>query len=294
MSYTMRRLPRLITVPLFAACGLAAWSCTPDKPPAPPTPSPAKLNSGFFPPKEHLSSEDATPHVEYLIQLTSFRITVPAGAVSRSEEFWKHIDEHAVDVPTYEQLYKNGVRVGVAAASEWDYLKDILKQNPAITQPSAYAGREAKDVEMDLKMAVPFQNLFYYDTRGDLVGRTFERCDNVMRVSFQPAPRKPGSVRLAMCPVVRSLRERLVAIGDVNTRTIQFVHPEQFFELNLTADIPLDGFLVVAPSDESKWPTSLGNNFLVNDGPAEQTETLLIFRPMVYRSRIGSVATTQP
>lgn len=290
----MRRLPGFIIAPIVAACGLAASSCAPDKPPVAPAPQGAKLNSGFFPPDEHLSSEDATPHVEYLIQLTSFKITVPAGAVSRSEEFWKHIDEHAVDVPTYEQLYKNGVRVGVAASSEWDYLKDILKQNPAITQPSAYAGREAKDIEMDLKMAVPFQNLFYYDTRGDLVGRTFERCDNVMRVAFQPAPRKPGSVRLAMCPVVRSLRERLVAIGDVNTRTIQFVHPEQFFELNLTADIPLDGFLVVAPSEESKWPTSLGNNFLVNDGPAEQTETLLIFRPMVYRSRIGSVATTQP
>ncbi len=290
----MRRPPGLITASLFAACGLAGWSCTPDKPPTPPTPAPAKLNSGFFTSDEHLSSEDATPPVQLLIQLTSFKITVPAGTVSRSEEFWKHIDEHAVDVPTYEQLFKNGVRVGVAASSEWDYLKDILKQNPAITQPSAYAGREAKDVEIDLKMGVPFQNLFYYDTRGDLVGRTFERCDNVMRVAFQPAPRKPGTVRLAMCPVVRSLRERLVAIGDINTRTIQFVHPEQFFELNLTADIPLDGFLVVAPSEESKWPTSLGNNFLVNDGPAEQTETLLIFRPMVYRSRIGSVATTRP
>lgn len=294
MSYTMRRLPGLITAPLFAACGLAAWSCAPDKQPTQPAPASAKLKSGFFSPNEHLSSEDATPPVEYLIQLTSFRITVPAGAVSRSEEFWKHIDEHAVDVPTYEQLYKNGVRVGVAASSEWDYLKDILKQNPAITQPSAYAGREAKDIEIELKTNVPFQNLFYYDTHGDLVGRTFERCDNVMRVSFQPAPRKPGSVRLAMCPVVRSLRERLVAVGDINTRTVQVVHPEQFYELNLTADIPLDGFLIVAPSEESKWPTSLGNNFLVNDGAAEQTETLLIFRPMVYRSRIGSVATTQP
>jgi hypothetical protein len=239
-------------------------------------------------------NEDAVPRQEYLIQLTSYRITVPAGAVSRSDEFWKHIDEHAVDVPTYEQLYKNGVRVGVAASSEWDYLREILKQNPAITQPSAYAGREAKDIEMELKMKVPFQNLFYYDTHGDLVGRTFERCDNLMRVSFQPAPRKPGSVRLALCPVVRSLRERLVAIGDVNTRTIQFVHPEQLFELNLTADIPLDGFLVLAPSEESKWPTSLGSNFFVNDGATEQTETLLIFRPMVYRQRVGGIATTQP
>lgn len=292
----MRIHQRLITAAFLAVCGLGLWSCAPDKPaaPNPAPPQTAKLNAGFLPPGTHLMNEDAIPRVEYLIQLTAYRITVPAGAVSRSDEFWKHIDEHAVDVPTYELLYKNGVRVGVAASSEWDYLKDILKQNPAITQPSAYTGREAKDIEMELKLNVPFQNLFYSDTHGDLVGRTFERCDNVLRVSFQPAPRKPGSVRLALCPVVRSLRERLVAIGDVNTRTIQFVHPEQFFELNLTVDIPFDGFLVVAPSEESKWGTSLGNNFLVNDGVAEQNETLLIFRPTVYRQRPTGVAATQP
>ena len=287
---------RLTLTTALAACGLALWSCTPDKPPETPAPDPSKIKASFFPSEDRLTAPDAIPDQPYLIQLATYQITVPAGAVSRSEEFWKHIDEHVVDVPTYELLFKNGVRVGVAGAAEWDYLKDILKQYPAITQPSGYAGREVRDIELELKMQVPYQNLFYYDTRGDLIGRTFERCDNLLRVSFQPAPRKPGTVRLGLCPVIRSLRERVVAVGDVNTRTYEFIHPEQLFELNLTADIPLDSFLVVAPSEEGKWPTSLGSNFLIGDGATEQVETLIVFRPVTYRQRVGvkNMATTRP
>jgi hypothetical protein len=280
---------------LLASCGLCVWSCAPDKPPTPPV-DPPKLRATFFPADEHLMSRDAFPPQEYLIQLASYKITVPAGTISGNKDFWGHIDENAVDVPTHDLLWKNGVRVGVAASSEWDFFKAILEQNPAITQPSSYAGREAKDIEMEMKMQVPYQNLFYFDTQGELIGRTFERCDNLLRVSFQPAPRKPGSVRLGMCPVVRSMRERIVAVGDINTISYQFIHPEQFFELNLSVDIPMDGFLIVAPSPEGKWPSSLGGNFFVGDGTVEQFETLLIFRPLTYRQKtIGKTpATTQP
>jgi hypothetical protein len=276
---------------LFESSGCAPKKVTPAADAPPPAP---KMT--LFPPDAQAHQMDAVPEVPYLIQLNVYRIMVPAGTISRSEEFWKHIDEHAVDIATYEQLYKNGVRVGVAAASEWDYLKDILEQNPAKTQPGAFSGREAKAIDLDMKLKVPYQDLFYFDTTGDLVGQSFERCDDLLRVSFQPAPRKPGTVRLGLCPVVRSLRERIVAVGDVNTRVLQFVHPEQLYELNLSADIPLDSFLVVAPSPEAKWPTSLGNSFFVTDGPTTQTESIMIFRPITYREKpeVKNLAATQP
>jgi hypothetical protein len=292
----IHRLIRLTVAPALLALVLESAGCAPKKNAAAVEPAPSAPKMQLFPPDAQAHQMDAVPDVPYLISLNIYKITVPAGTISRSEEFWKHIDEHAVDIPTYEQLYKNGVRVGVAAASEWDYLKEILEQNPAKTQPGAFAGREAKAIDLEMKLKVPYQDLFYYDTTGDLVGRSFERCDNLLRVSFQPAPRKPGTVRLGVCPVVRSLRERVVAVGDVNTRTLQWVHPEQFYELNLSADIPLDSFLVLAPSPEAKWPTSLGNNFLVANGATEQTETIMIFRPITYREKLEfkNVATTQP
>jgi hypothetical protein len=294
---THQWLSRVTIVSVLAGCAMQCWSCAPKKAAVQPPPTPAETKAVFFPPDAQVRQADAVPEQQYLIQLSIYRITVPAGSISRNEEFWKHIDEHAVDVPTYELLYKNGVRVGVASASEWDYFKQILDQHPAKTQPGAFSGRDVRDIDLEMKLKVPYQNLFYFDTSGDLVGRTFDRCDNILRVSFQPAPRKPGTVRLGICPVVRSLRERVVPVGDINTTTYQWVHPEQFYELNLSADIPRDGFLVVAPSPEGKWPSTLGNNFLINDGPTEQTETLMIFRPITYRQRGGetkSVATTQP
>jgi hypothetical protein len=291
-------LSRVAIGPVLACCVMLGWSCA-SKKVTPPPPTPAEAKSIFFPPDAQDRQADAVPEQQYLIQLAVYRITVPAGSISGSPQFWKHIDEHAVDVPTYDLLYKNGVRVGVAAASEWDYFKEILDQHPAKTRPGAFSGREVHDIDLEMKLKVPYQDLFYFDTSGDLVGRSFDRCDNILRVSFQPAPRKPGTVRLGICPVVRSLRERVVPVGDINTTTYQWVHPEQFYELNLSADIPLDGFLIVAPSPEGKWPSTLGNNFFISDGPTEQTETLMIFRPITYRQRgvvseAKSVAATQP
>jgi hypothetical protein len=285
----------------LAACGLALGGCneTTQKAAANAVAPGAQpqITAPLFPRDVKTVQSDATPEVQFLVQVIAYKITLPAGAVSRNPDFWKRVKENAVDVATYEMLYKNGMRVGVAASSEWDYLKGVLEQNPAMTQTSTFTGREVKDLETELKLKVPYQNLFYYDAAGELVGRTHERCDDLVRVSFQPTPRKPGTVRITLCPVVRSLRERIVPVGDVNTTTYQFTHPEQLYDLNLTADVPLDEFLVVAPSPEAKWPTSLGNNFLVEDGPTEQKETLLIFRPVPFAERVkapGGAATATP
>jgi hypothetical protein len=287
---------RVAILSVLIGGAMFGWSCGPKKAAVQPPPTPAETKAVFFPPDAQVRQADAVPEQQYLIQLGLYRITVPAGSISGSPQFWKHIDEHAVDIPTYDVLYKNGVRVGVAAASEWDYFKEILDQHPAKTQPGAFSGVKVRDIDLEMKLKVPYQDLFYFDTSGDLVGRSFDRCDNILRVSFEPAPRKPGTVRLGICPVVRSLRERIVAVGDINTVSRQFVHPEQFYELNLSADIPLNSFLVVAPSPEGKWPSTLGNNFLISDGATEQTETLMIFRPITYRQRgeTKSLATTQP
>jgi hypothetical protein len=286
---------------LAAACGFAVAGCDETQRAADagaagaqPSIKPAQ----FFPSAEQTLQADATPAVQYLVQVLAWKIALPAGAVSRNDEFWKHVQETAVDVPTYELLYKNGVRVGVAPSSEWAYLKGVLDQNPAVSQSSTYTGREAKDLDTEMKLRVAYQNLFYYDPSGELVGRTHERCDNLLRLSFQPAPRKPGTVRLTLCPVIRSLRQRIVAVGDINTRQIEEFYPEQLYDLNLTVDVPLDDFLVVGPSAEAKWPTSLGSNFLVNDASAQQSETLLIFKPVVFGEKppttITQTAASQP
>lgn len=274
---------------IVASLGLFVGACASDE-----EPEQVKLvgqpitrditQASFFPADPQELQRDAVPEQPYLIQLVAYRITLPAGAVSKSDDFWKHINEQAVDVGTYERLLANGMRCGVAAATEWDYIKGILDKNPAQTQRTGFTGRDARGIDLEMKKGIEYQNVFAFDTSGQLAGRTYERCDNLLRLSFMPAPRKHGSARIAVCPVVKSLRERLVPIGDVSTRRIERVYPEHLYDLNLVVYVSIDSFLVIAPSPDLQLPL-LGKTFLVNDGPTEQTETLLVFRPIIFRQR---------
>src|SRR4030095_13612095 len=72
------------------------------------------------------------------VNLSIFHLSVPAGGVSSNEAFWKHVDEQAVDVASYDILYKNGLRVGRAPLAELDYLLKILDQNPMECQPAVF------------------------------------------------------------------------------------------------------------------------------------------------------------
>lgn len=233
---------------------------------------------------QHLLSGGQTdaPQVQ---QLAIYQITVPLGAISRSEEFWKRVDEQRIDIATYDLLLKNGIRVGVGANSEWSYFKGIIDQYPAAARKAVATGGEAGAVELEMKKSVAFQNIFYLSDENVLYGRTYERCENLIGISFQPAPRKPGTVRMSVCPRVRSLRKRFEVSIRNEEREIEYVCPENLYDLNLIADVPLDGFLVIAPSTHAKLPSSLGSNFLVGQGLAEQYEQVILLVPQVRGGR---------
>ena len=68
-----------------------------------------------------------------------------------------------------------------------------------------------------------------------------------------------------------------------NEQEVTFSYPERLYDMNLRADVPSDSFLVVAPSEEARWKTSIGNNFFVNDGTAERMENVLLIVPRGVR-----------
>ena len=90
------------------------------------------------------------------------------------------------------------------------------------------------------------------------MGQTYERCDNLIRMSFNP----PAQTRPLAWAYARSSAR--CTNGGFRTGMLELQHdyelarPTQNYDLNLTTDIPLDSFLIVAPSEEGKWPTSLG------------------------------------
>jgi hypothetical protein len=222
-----------------------------------------------------------------VLTMDVYLMSVPSGAISRSSEFWKRVDEQRVDPASYDLLLKNGIRVGIGPNSDWEFFRGILEQNRALTTKGTATSGGTGSVELTMKKNVPWEDIFYLNDQDKLYGRTYEKCENLLGISFWPEPRKPGSVRISISPTVRSLRTRLQYTVRDEEREITDVQPEYLYDLNLRAVIPPDSFLVIAPSLQGKWPTSIGNAFLVSDRDAEQYEQVLVMVPrtvMVLRA----------
>lgn len=268
---------------LIVAAGLAG--CTGSTGPAdakPKAAEPLMLSGGVgaadtSKPKGVAPVAKPKPHA---VQLDVHQITVPHGAISRNEEFWKRIDENKLEPATYDLLLRNGIRAGVAPNSEWEYFRTLISKHPATSQRAGVAvGAAGGTYELTLKKGVDFQNLFYLNDVGELVGRTYELCDDLLAVTYQPAPRRPDNIRLKLCPLVRGVRRRFEVTGRGDEREIRYVHPERLYDLNLEVEVPSNSFLVVAPSTQAQWPTSLGNTLLITGGDAERLETILLLVP---------------
>ena len=269
----------------------AAGGC---QPPAPvPSPSPSdtpKMRATKARQRGQAAVSSSVAHAAGLpqgLRVEIYQLQVPFGTISRNTEFWKHIDENAVDVSTYELLLKNGVRVGQAPVAEWDYFRDIMSQYPAVTKQTSLVAAESKPVELSVRKDVVGQNLFYFNGRNQVQGQSFDACENLINLSVQQAPRKTNTMRVALCPVVRGEQKRLEWTPLNNEIEITYTAPQRLYDLNLCTDVAADSFLIVAPSSEATWPTSIGNNFLVTPGDSERMEMVLLVVPTPVRVEAG-------
>ena len=284
-------------VALFLAAGCAAADKGNLAAPAAPTPTAAEriaLDLSPQLPQEEViekivEARDPIAIFRPQVNLTVYRLTVPHGTVSRNEDFWKRVDEQAVDVLTYDVLYKNGIRVGRAPVADLEQILSVLGRTSVQARPTVYAAAGTKNVELSMKRDVPTQVIYDFDARNVMTVRSYEGSDNVLCLDFSPAPRRPGDVRVVLCPMVRTLRKRLVATGDIETMEIEYVSPERFFHLNLRTDIPLDKVLILAPSPEAAATMSLGHSFLVHDGNADRLEEILILVPQAIKPKEPTV-----
>lgn len=224
---------------------------------------------------------DAAPAQRFFYHVDIYQITIPFGTISGNLNFWKRIDEQCVDVATYDLLYKNGIRVGEARMEEFDHFKKFVDV-PSNCHFTSVSGYDAHGMELEQRKDLIEQTIMHYDGQNQLWGRSFNRCTNVLDVSFESTPRKPGSLRIELCPVVRTVRKRMEFTVLNNERELQFVAPEMLYDLNLRADIPPTSFLIVAPSPDARRQTSVGRAFFTQDGATSLMEQILLIVPHAY------------
>lgn len=262
----------------------------PKPPPATATTAPAAVLDQI---RNDNSIAFRTPGQSVVFYLDVYQVSVPIGTVSQSDEFWHQVDEDLIDPGRRDLLLKNGIRVGVGETDDWDYFRSLIEQSPHFSRSGSAVATGTGTIELVMKQNVLTQDIFLLRGQGRLTGRTYDRCHNIIGVSFWPDPRQQDVMRITISPTVRSTRTFLEYNRSNEEKEPAFIDrtPEYLYDLNLEVRITGDKFLIMGLAENGRWPTSLGHQFLTLDGDAEKKEQVLIFVP---RTRAKAApATTQ-
>jgi hypothetical protein len=275
--YTRRRqLPLLLLLLLASLPGCGK---------APPANNPGNLGAatqpGGPPPATFDPVETFMANPSRVFYLDVYQVAVPFGAVSRNTDFWRHVDEELIDPASKDLLLKNGVRTGIAPADDWDFFRGTIEQHPHFSRSGSAVATGIGTIELPMRQNVTEQTIWFLADGEPPRGRTYERCMDLIGVTFSPDPRKLGEMRISFSPTVRSTRTRMELTARGDEYTLVEVTPEYLYEMNLRVNIPKGRFLVVGLAPEGKWETTLGHQFLTLDGGAEMKEQLLIFVPRI-------------
>lgn len=228
---------------------------------------------------------DAPAASQVIFAVDIWVLSVPHKTLSGNEEFWKRIDEHAVDPATYDLLYRSGVRVGEAPKSELTLL-DKYMDGPITKKKISVAAMEVKDMQVEMKKGVLEQDVFHLSQVNERIGRTYFDSDNMICISFEPARGKQRELRMKFCPMVRSTRSFLRATPLNQTYTITENTPEVLYDLKFRLDLSEDNFIIAMPSPDATR-TDIGGAFFMKDGSTEKMEQVLIVMMKPYDVTIG-------
>jgi hypothetical protein len=248
-------------------------ACSPHSPPPPP---PQRAISTAAPPP---AASDANPPLtgSGIITGVMYHLQMPFGANSRDDAFWKLLDEDVVDVETNLNLNRNGLRVGRGRVADWpDYLKLLVAESAIKLEETRFtAGPSFEDARLPMSDALPQELLFIYDDHG-LTMRSFDDCQNFFSLAFQWAPRKPGTIRLTICPVIMAWRTRRDYSLSDDPAPVKYLERLNYYDLHFRADIARGEFLALGTTPATEDPNRIGSRFLTRDGPNQRYEELLI------------------
>ena len=226
---------------------------------------------------------DAQPDLRLVYSVEIWELLLPRDSISSDEGFWKRVNENLVDLSPYTVLFKNGIRVGALPVQELDRLRAIVEERKGSrTQMAGIAGRF---IEIPIASDIPGQTIFYLNRSNQLIGKTYERCENLFYFSFEPTPRKPEQIRLILTPAVRGMNKKLqysMLPGKLE-REIAYKIEESQYDANLHVDLSLNEILIVAPSVEARDSHTIGGTFLIKNTPTDQLERLLVVIPRAFK-----------
>jgi len=218
------------------------------------------------------------------VHLDIYLLDLPPGSVSDNNEFWKRVDEEAMGIGNRDLLEKNGLRAGVAPRSEGAFFTRFFDQLPHHSRRSTMDGLHAETIQLQMETTFDSQDLFvYHKAEQQPEGRSYENGTNNLMLAFGPTPRDPSAVRITLCPTVHSQRRRMQfnLLNQEHETTAN--ENDRIYDLNLTADVPQDSFLVITPGADSARRTSVGGCFLIKPDATGRREQAIVIVPTFLR-----------
>jgi hypothetical protein len=226
---------------------------------------------------------DPKPTWQALIHLDIYQFDLPLGQISKNEVFWKQVDETRLGADLSHRLYDNGLRCGIVPKSQWSFFRDLVddKTHPPVHQ--TIDGFRSDAVQLQFSRQVDAEDIFFFNTAGEAEGHTYKKCVNVVALSFEPVPRQPGVVHIALCPTIKQQADRVVYTPLDHEFESSYSKVDRLYEAALHADVPDDSFLIVSPGAQASRTTSIGGSFFIKNDTTEQFEEVLLIVPTLFQ-----------
>ncbi|MCL2646413.1 MAG: hypothetical protein FWD61_05320 [Phycisphaerales bacterium] len=208
------------------------------------------------------------------------RITAPVGTFSTNEKVWTELSEDALDSKTSVLMAQNGLRAGVAPTSRWPNIAKLI-DGPGVSSDQILCQTDGRSsVSIMTRQSIAEQIVVSIDRDLQQKGRTFEKCDNGFKLSIRGLRDKPQLlvsiepfVSLGSIAFQRTDRE----LGITGQKGI--TSEETFPDLQMSAPLAADHFLLISCVDPKSNKFSIGSLWLADPDKVPPVETVLIFVP---------------
>lgn len=243
----------------------------------------ADADTGFTPlssPPD--STVEIPPPPLRLVELTVLHLRVPLSQHKKTVRLWDHLREDALDSDTSLRLRRNGFRVGVGHAEDWNAIKTVMDEadHALIHRSIPIRLPELFPLDLELDLRAADNTVFYLSSDGILTGSDWADSRLFLRVAYRYDARYPDRINLSVLPGVRrdSLKMRWVRTGAGMARVPRHegqVYTAVAFQFTLLPD----EFGVVGPGDRAATRGLIGNAFLTDEIDDVRYESFLFIRP---------------
>ena len=135
-----------------------------------------------------------------MVRLVVFVLDMPAGSVSDNAEFWKRVDELALAPPITTACCATASAAVSRPLSESAFFSHFFDVHPHTLSTSHIDGLQSDTFELPMEKQFDQQDLFIFNSSGQLQGRSYDRGSDQLILSFGPAPRGARACAIDLLP----------------------------------------------------------------------------------------------